>query len=101
MPEGVPYLRREVYKLRKRIQDFETNLQILQSVVNRTLPREAFNSVEEARLAVIEVVRIDVLADGNGDPATFWVDETYVDDGFNVTGFTDASGTTFRRIQRV
>lgn len=54
-----------------------------------------------ARAARILADRVDVLADGNGDPATFWADPTYVDDGFNVTGFVDANGKAFRRIQRV
>lgn len=60
----------------------------------------AYATVGEARTKRITADRIDVLEDGNGDPATFWRDATYVDDGFDVTGFADAAGTAFRRIQR-
>lgn len=60
----------------------------------------SYATVGEARSKIITADRVDVLADGNGDPATFWRDATYVDDGFDVTGFADAVGTAFRRIQR-
>lgn len=61
----------------------------------------SFATVGQARAAIIEADRVDILRDGNGDPGTFWRDPAYADDGFDVTGFTDLAGTAFRRIQRV
>lgn len=61
----------------------------------------AYATVGLARAEIITADRVDVRADRNGDPATFWRDATYVDDGEDVTGFADAAGTAFRRIQRV
>lgn len=87
--------------LRERVKRLKKTVDSLLRVTNQVLPLEVFDTVSQARLAAIQAVRVDIRADGNGDPATFWRDATYVDDGFDVTGFADAAGTTFRRLQWV
>ena len=59
----------------------------------------SFETIGEARAATILATRVDVLRDGNLAAATFWRDATYVDDASDVTGFVDAAGTAFRRVQ--
>lgn len=61
----------------------------------------AITNITDARNMVILGNRVDVLRDGNNETGTFWADPTYVDDNLNVTGFVDAVGKAFRRIQRV
>jgi hypothetical protein len=101
MPEGVPYLRREVYKLRKRLSDAETNLQVLQVLVDA--------SVASGLISVDVILDPDFIsgdfhirkavqlrADVNGQPGWFvWTASGPTHDG--VTYIVDSVGTTFKR----
>jgi len=59
-----------------------------------------FDSIGQAQAAEILARRVDVKADGNGRPGSFWVDETYSGANDGVAGFYDAVGTPFVRISR-
>lgn len=104
MPEGVPYLRREVYKLRKRVSDFETNLQVLQTMVEALI---------STGLISVDVVLADFIAgdyhirkavqlraDANGQPGWFvQIAAGPTHDG--VRYIVDVVGTTFERYSLV
>jgi hypothetical protein len=61
----------------------------------------SFATVGAARASIITAERVDILSDANGSFGTFLADPSYVDDGFNSTGFVDFTGKAYRRAQRV
>jgi hypothetical protein len=57
-------------------------------------------TIAAAKASIILGDRVDISSDGNGRPGTFRLDPTFTDLLDDASGFTDAAGSKFRRMQR-
>ncbi len=99
MPEGVPYLRREVYKLRKRLSDAETMLQLIQNILEAQTSFKVYNSYTDVQAANVLVDLILVLSDYNGSSGIFVKNASYTVILQGADGITDVVGKIFKRSQ--
>jgi hypothetical protein len=97
----VPLLTAEIWDATQSFTpaDEETTVVVIPETSRGEYP--AYPTVGAARASIITAERVDILSDANGSLGTFWADPTYVDDGFDVTGFVDFAGRAYRRVQRV